>query len=192
MTGGSPTCTETSVRQRKRSGVPSRRSVPATSPPGRHHHHRRAHRCDRRSRRLHHPRRLTIDFQGLDTPCGTCHRRAGDHTLDEYAACAGTPAVDLPYESVPGGPIPLTLNGGEVTWADHLTARSVIVEAHGMGGVAVRAPAVIFTFQVGSSVSAPTDVTEVAYVGTPETMRQLGRILRDTCNGAANAAERIA
>ncbi len=93
---------------------------------------------------------------------------------------------------MPGGPIPLTLNGGEVTWADHLTARSVIVEAHGMGGVAVRAPAVIFTFQVGSSVSAPTDVTEVAYVGTPETMRQLGRILRDTCNGAANAAERIA
>ena len=30
----------------------------------------------------------------------------------------------------------------------------------------------------------------VAVIGTPEILRKLGRLLRDTCNGAANAAEK--
>jgi len=129
------------------------------------------------------------NVRGLDTPCGTCQRRSGDHTFDEWAACLGTLAVDLPYESVPGGPIPLSVDGAKMMLADHLTVRSAVVVSPGQGEIAMLVPAVIFTFGVGDPAGPPNDVAEIAQVGTPETMRKLGRIIHDACNGAANTAE---
>lgn len=130
-----------------------------------------------------------MSVRGLDDPCGTCRRRSGDHTLDQWAVCLGTPALDLAYEDVPGGPIPLSVDGRQVQWADHVTVRSCVVGGEG-SGIGVVLPAAIFTFQLGSTVGPPFDVAEVALVGSPETMRTVGRLVRDSCNGAANAAER--
>lgn len=133
-------------------------------------------------------------LRGLDDKCSVCGRRVGDHTMDEYGACFADPsALDLPYEDVPAGPIPLTINGAEVAWADHLHCRAAVVkgESHGFGLWTVL-PTVIFTFEIGNTKGLPRPVTEVAFVGSPEGLRKLGKVLRDTCNGAANAAERTA
>lgn len=34
---------------------------------------------------------------GLDEACGTCGKRSGDHTLDEWAVCLGTPTTNLSF-----------------------------------------------------------------------------------------------
>lgn len=132
-------------------------------------------------------------FRDLDASCPKCGRRAGSHTLDEYNACFSKPALDLPYENVPGGPIPLTINGDEVAWADHVHARAAVVGGDSFGAdLRVRFPAVIFTFEIGNPRGLPHHVADVAFLGPPATVRTLGKVLRDTCNGAANAAERSA
>lgn len=131
-------------------------------------------------------------FSVLNDPCGSCRRRVGEHTMDEYDACLRVVTTDLPYEEVPGGPIPLYVDGNPFTWADHLTARSVVLSGEGRGLGRVVLPGVVFTFTFGNAKGLPIPVTEVAYVGSPEGLRKLGRVLRDTCNGAANAAERAA
>ena len=130
-------------------------------------------------------------MRDLDDSCSTCQRRVGDHTLDEWNVCFGATALDLGYEEAPAGPIPLTVQGDEIAWADHLHARSCIVGGLGPN-LTVQFPAVIFTFELGNPRGEPHPVTEVAFVGNPDGLRRLGKVLRDTCNGAANAAERSA
>jgi hypothetical protein len=132
-------------------------------------------------------------FRDLDAACSTCGRRVGNHTMDEFNACSSATAMDLPYEDVPGGPIPLTINGAHLAWADHLHARAAVVAGESLGAnLRLRLPTVIFTFEVGNPRGPAHPVTEVAFVGNPEGLRKLGRVIRDTCNGAANAAERSA
>ena len=43
-----------------------------------------------------------------------------------------------------------------------------------------------------ADVSLDPPLPEVAFVGPPDVMRRIGKVLRDTCYGAANAAERTA
>ena len=131
-------------------------------------------------------------LQDLDAACPTCSDRVGGHTLDRFNECFSTPSLDLAYEEVPGGPIPLLVAGTETHWADHLHARAAVVGGGAGSQLRVAMPAVIFTFEIGNPSGLPRPVTEVAFVGPPETVRTLGKVLRDTCNGAANAAERTA
>ena len=101
--------------------------------------------------------------------------------------------MDLPYENVPDGPIPLTINGEEMAWADHVHCRAALVEGCSFGSnIRMSLPTVIFTFEIGNPRGPAIPITEVAFVGTPEGLRRLGKVVRDTCNGAANAAERTA
>lgn len=130
-------------------------------------------------------------LSGLDDTCGACRRRVGDHTMDEYDACLRSTTTDLAYEEVPDGPIPLYVDGNPLKWADHLYARSAVVGGQSLGAnLKLVMPTVIFNFQFGNTKGQNIDVAEVAFVGSPETLRKLGKVLRDTCNGAANAAER--
>lgn len=126
--------------------------------------------------------------EGLDQACRTCGRRSGSHTLDEWAACGPAESQHLPYAAVPDGIIPLTISGEAVAWADHMTARSAIIGGDERG-IKTRFPAVIFGFQMGMSEGPLHEVSTTALVGTPEMMRKVGRILRDTCNGAANTVD---
>lgn len=129
-------------------------------------------------------------FSGLDDPCGACRRRVGGHTMDEYDTCLRAVTLDLPYEDVPAGPIPLTVDGVDMPWGDHLTARACVVGGDTASALRLLMPAVIFTLQFGNPRGAPVDVGQFGFVGSPEGVRKLGKVLRDTCNGAANAAER--
>lgn len=136
---------------------------------------------------------MTGPLRDLDDTCPKCGRRVGGHTLDEYNACSDKPALDLPYEEIPAGPIPLTIGGEEIAWADHIHARSAVVGGSSLGAnLRVALPAVFFTFEIGNPKGQPWPVSEVAFVGPPDVLRKVGRVLRDTCNGAANAAERSA
>lgn len=48
-------------------------------------------------------------------------------------------------------------------------------------------------FQIGRGGAAPIGVAKVLYAGgSTDVMRAYGRLIRDTSNGAANAAERAA
>jgi hypothetical protein len=97
--------------------------------------------------------------------------------------------TDIPYEPVPDGPIDIGA-AGQFPMADHVNLRSfVFLESPpGLGPLG----GVIFTFQMGNPDGPPLNVADVLYVGTPEVLRKLGTLLRDTLNGAANAVERQA
>lgn len=132
-------------------------------------------------------------LRGLDDSCTKCGRRVGDHTMDQYNSCSGKPALHLPYERVPDGPIHLTIDGAETAWADHVHCRSAVVQGESLGAnLRVKLPTVIFTFEIGNPHGPPLPVAEVAFVSPPDVIRTLGKVIRDSCNGAANAAERSA
>lgn len=77
----------------------------------------------------------------------------------------------------------------DVIVADHVIVRAATLNGH-TGSVAVRLPVVLHEFQVGVPGRAPVEVAKVAYVaGTAKTIRDYGRLVRDSANGAANRAE---
>jgi len=62
--------------------------------------------------------------------------------------------------------------------------------AVGPFGQSIVMPIVLHEFSTSPRVGEV--IARVAYVGDVHTVRQYGRLLRDTANGAANAAERTA
>lgn len=136
---------------------------------------------------------------GLDGPCGTCSRPAGDHTLREWATCIGEVTTDLPYE--PTAPDAAELAAANIREqfqldedllvADHVVARAITLDG-ATGSVRLTFPGVLHEFQMGIAGSPPATVVKVLYLGDVAAMRGYGRLLRDTANGAANAAERAA
>lgn len=127
-------------------------------------------------------------IDGRDETCPTCQRRRGDHTLDELNACLGTVALDLEHEDIPDGPLKWSLDGRDVVIADHVVARSLV--SYGVGDVGkVSIPVLHLTFAVGVPGAPPNEVAEIGLIGSPEGIRRIGKLLRDTANSAANAAE---
>lgn len=133
---------------------------------------------------------------GLDTDCGTCGRRAGDHTLDEWAKCMGTVTTDLPYEDNPhevrfaGDQLreQLGLEQGTIV-ADHVVVKAAYYE--GLNGVAtVRMPMLIHEFAMGRPGAPPAPVGKAVFLADSEGMRKYGQLVRDSANGAINAARR--
>lgn len=135
---------------------------------------------------------------GLDQACSVCGRVSGEHTLREWAACIGATTVDLGYEPVPEDAARIAnerLRENFDLPADWLIADNIIAKAVVMSGsagaVGYEMPLVVHEFSVAAG-GGMVPVATVAYIGPPETLRKYGRLLRDTANGAANAAERRA
>lgn len=75
--------------------------------------------------------------------------------------------------------------------ADHVVVRAITL-AGSSGLVRVRLPALVHEFQIGVSGQPPEPVAKVAFIGSVDGVRGYGRLVRDSANGAANAAERVA
>lgn len=134
-------------------------------------------------------------IEGRDRACLLCHRRVGDHTLDEYAACLGTPSHVVEHEPTPADAAELLMQRiaglDGYTIADTFTARSAVLDSAMADGLVVHVPAVLFEFAIGAE-RGPTVTANVALLGSLDAMRSSGRVIRDTCNAAANAAEKRA
>lgn len=132
------------------------------------------------------------NVRGLDETC-TCGRRAGDHTLDEWAVCLNAVDHVLEYEETPRDVQDLMrrrFKGLEdYAIADTLVARAAVLDA-ASGAVGVAVPALLLEFATGHPTLPPKQTAKVAFLGPPEVMRQVGKLVRDTANGAANAAEK--
>lgn len=139
-------------------------------------------------------------LQGLDQPCATCERPVGDHTLREWSTCVGTTTTDLPFEAMPDDAVARAAGDAirrsfgiddDIIVADHVVAKALVLDGQAPGGLVVRFPAVLHEFQVGRAGAPPVEVAKVLYAGgSADVVRAFGRLIRDTSNGAANAAER--
>jgi hypothetical protein len=142
---------------------------------------------------------MTGPLRNLDAPCPACGRASGDHTLREWSVCLGTTTTDLPFEKTAPDMARAAADAvreqfqldGDLIIADHIVAKAMTL-AGSSGLVAVRLPALLHEFQVGVAGQPPSTVAKVIYLGDAPTMRKYGRLVRDTANGAANAAERAA
>lgn len=131
-------------------------------------------------------------FSNLDDICnqeGCDIGRIGDHTMRQWEAHGSTKREMLEYEDVQdvvrakiGG-----LDGYIIS--DGLIAKSAVADLAD-GQRQVHLPIMLFEFNVGRPGQAPATVAKVAYLGSPEIMRDMARLLGDTARGAANAAER--
>jgi hypothetical protein len=137
---------------------------------------------------------------GLDARCPACDRVSGDHTLREWAVCLGTTTTDLPYEPTPADTAAdandaMTAQlreqlGVPDGWliADNIIVKALVLDA-GSGPVGVKIPLVLHEFSVAGPAGL-TDVATIAFIGPPAVVRKYGRLVKDSANGAANAAER--
>ncbi len=138
-------------------------------------------------------------LRGLDEPCGACGRPAGDHTLREWSDCIGTVTTDLPYEATPTDLASAAAAAvrerfqldPDLIVADHIVARAVTFDGN-VGPVKIKFPGLLHEFQIGIAGQPPVTVAKVAFIGDIASLRGYGRLIRDTANGAANAAERAA
>lgn len=138
---------------------------------------------------------MTID--GLDEPCGTCQRPAGDHTLREWNTCLGTVTTDLPYQATP--PDLATVASAairrqfalddDIMIADHAIVRALTLAGHS-GAVSIRLPALLTEFQIGVPGQPPHTIAKILFAGSADGVKGYGRLVRDSANGAYNAATR--
>lgn len=130
---------------------------------------------------------------GLDEPCASCGRSCGDHTVREWSACIATPVTDLPYEALPDD-IPASLRrrfglDEDTTVADTVVVKSLRLEGN-TAGLPLSAPGLLHEFSIGLPNASPIPVAKILFLGSPESMRSYGRLVRDSANGAANAGAR--
>ena len=139
-------------------------------------------------------------LRGLEEPCSTCGRVSGDHTLREWATCMGTLTTDLPFEETPPDMAAAAAAavraqfahlGDDLLIADHAVVRAVTL-AGNSGAVQISVPGLLHEFQIGVPGQPPCTVAKVVFLGDVAAVRGYGRLVRDSANGAANAAERAA
>lgn len=138
-----------------------------------------------------HPMTLAIDqlaaaLDALDANRGGMLAAAARQVVDAYRAPSPAP-TDLPYEDVPGGPIP-TSAVDLTTIADHVTIAALGTEARLPAGD--RIAVARFTFAQGRLAGPPVDLATVTLAGTADLMRKTATLARDTLNRSANIAER--
>lgn len=125
----------------------------------------------------------------LESGCPVCARPIGVHLVAEWLGPCAPQGHHLPYEEVPGPPIMLDLGGRELHVVDQVAARAAAV-MDADGRVTLRLATLLLSFGQGQSDGSVREVAEVAVVASPAAMRKIGVVLRDTANGAANAAAR--
>lgn len=123
----------------------------------------------------------------LSEPYGTCGEPVGGHTVAEWYACMGKPVHDLPFADA--GP-PVQVDGGRLTPADHVDASAAIITDPD-GLIPQPIPALVLRFGLGKPGHPPEPVAEIALLAEPDTMRKVGKLLRDTANAAANKTEAL-
>lgn len=133
-----------------------------------------------------------MTVNNLDEYCPACERISGDHTLREWSACLDAGGYELGYEEAPAdvGPLLRYRVAGleEHVLADNVIARAVVIDGDS-GSVHVTTAGLLTDWSIGTP-DGPITTARVAYLGNPEGLRALGRLLRDTANAAANRAER--
>lgn len=130
----------------------------------------------------------------LDEPCAFDGRPIGDHTMREWAAhLDAEPHTDLAFEEIPDGPIMMNVTDGDepLAVADTLIARAAVFDATS-GTMKIKVPLLLVDLQIGQPGDAPRTFYKFGFVSTPDVMRKIGKLLRDTAYGAANAAEKAA
>lgn len=133
----------------------------------------------------------------LNEPCPACGHVSGDHTLRQWSACIGEVTTDLPFEETPPDIADAAAAAvrkqfqldEDLVVADHVVVKAVTLDG-ASGPLRVRLPGVLHEFQIGLAGQPPSTVAKVAYLGDVAAMRGYGRLVRDSANGAANAAER--
>lgn len=137
---------------------------------------------------------------GLDQPCPVCGQISGDHTVREWAACLGTPTTNLPFQEVPQDAVAAAAGenirrsfdiDSDIVIADHVVVKALTLSG-ASGPIQVHLPALLHEFQVGVPGRPPVEVAKVLFTGDTQSVRGFGRLVRDSANGAANAAERKA
>jgi hypothetical protein len=138
-------------------------------------------------------------LRGLDEACSTCDRPVGDHTLREWNVCMGTLTTDLPFEKTPpdmaraaSEAVRAQFNlDDDLVIADHVVVKAVTLAGEVRGAaINVRLPALLHEFQIGLPGQPPGTLARVLFVGPADSVRGYGRLVRDSANGAVNAAER--
>lgn len=132
----------------------------------------------------------------LDVPCnheGCDIGLIADHTMRQWAEHGATRRDSLEYEEVPDD-IQQALRNRISGLDDYALADGIITKAAvadmASGPLKIHMPVMLFDFSIGRPGRAPLTVANVAFLGRPEIMRDMGRLLGDTARGAANAAEK--
>ncbi|MCU1488248.1 MAG: hypothetical protein JWN67_4994 [Actinomycetia bacterium] len=132
-------------------------------------------------------------LQGLDEPCPTCTRPLGDHTMRQWSACTTELGHHDPHHEVSepeGQALLLAFQGRQIPMADHVSVVSAASEVRPLGMKPLYMPTIIFEFASSAgNPLVPESVTRVAYLGTAEGVRAMGRLVRDSSNAAASKAE---
>lgn len=133
-----------------------------------------------------------MTVNGLNAPCLSCARRTGDHTLDDWARCLGTPSHDLAFEVTPDDVAEL-IKGRFSGLDDHAVADCLAVRAATLegetGALGVHMPVVLFEFSLALS-TGPEVTSRVALIGTPDVIRKMGALMNEAAHAAAERAER--
>lgn len=127
----------------------------------------------------------------LEQVCPHDGKKIGEHTVAEWFdhLVDQVPHTDLPFEHAPDGPVMVDLGDEQLELVDTIMARATIL-AGTAGPVDFVTPIAILDLQQGRAGDVPLQVRRVGVIGTPDSMRKLGKLVRDTFYAAANAAER--
>jgi hypothetical protein len=108
-----------------------------------------------------------------------------------------TVTTDLPFEKTPPDMAAAAaaavrqqfqLND-DLLVADHVVVKAITLQGS-TGPVQVAFPGLLHEFQIGTPGQPPTTVSKVVFLGDEQSVRGYGRLVRDSANGAANAAAR--
>jgi hypothetical protein len=132
-------------------------------------------------------------IEGLREACPVCGRVSGEHTMFEWSACMGTATTNLGYQEIPADAKAIADRLGlpEGTLAvDNVIVKATVIDATADGGLTIKMPAVLHEFS--TSPDTGHVLARILYLGDVATIRAYGRLVRDTANGAANAAAKAA
>lgn len=109
----------------------------------------------------------------------------------------GEATTDLPFEETPPDMAAAAAAAvreqfqldEDLIVADHVVVRAVTLDGSS-GPLRVKLPGLLHEFQIGIGGQPPSTVAKVAFLGDVTAVRGYGRLVRDSANGAANAAER--
>lgn len=125
------------------------------------------------------------DDSGMPLDSDVCHCGVLvlDHTLRELKAHHPAEHMNLPYDES-GGRVD-TPAGSHGPLAGALVVKSAVIETGGGMGLPARLPAVAFTFMGADGL---TEIAKAVLVLDVQRMREVGRLLSQTVNGAIRAA----
>lgn len=133
---------------------------------------------------------MTTFTGGMEDICSACGREVGEHTMREFSACTDSRRHVIEYGDASQALRDRFNLPDDVLPADHVVAKATVLSGDA-GPLKIAAPGLLLEF-ASSGTGRVEPVVKVLFFGDSQTMRAMGRLLRDTANGAANAADRMA